>query len=128
MLLPATGDILAVGGFNNPSGILNTAERYRPSAGTWSATPTLRAARQGHTATLLVDDTVLVVSGLDDFAPVATNELYDAASNAWSAAAPPLTPRAGHSATALIDGRVLVVGGTGAGGVYLASAELFRRP
>jgi len=128
VLLPATGDILAIGGSNNLSGILNTAERYRPGTGIWSATPALDAARQGHTATLLGDGTVLVVSGLDDFGPVASNELYDPATNAWSAAAPPLTPRSGHSATALLDGQVLVVGGTGAGGVQLVSAELFQGP
>jgi N-acetylneuraminic acid mutarotase len=126
VLLPATGDILAVGGYNTVNGVLNTAEAYRPSTGMWSETPTLGAMRQGPTATLLADGKVLVVGGFDNSGPVASTELYDPVTNAWSIMGSSVTPRGGHSATALPDGRVLVAGGVDASGA-LANAELFIR-
>ena len=63
---------------------------------------TLNVSHSGHTATLLFDGRVLVVSGN-------TSEIFDPLSGTWTATAePPNANRSEHSATLLADGRVLV--------------------
>jgi hypothetical protein len=81
-------------------------------------------ARYGHTATLLLDGTVLVAGGYrggGTFDPLASADLYDPIRGTWSAAAGMIEPRSGHTATLLLNGQVLVVGG----GSGLGSAELY---
>jgi hypothetical protein len=77
-----------------------------------------------HSATLLPDGRVLIVSGPGD-AP-ATAEVWDPATASSSPTASPAETRLGHTATLLRDGRVLVVGGghESADGVH-ASAEIW---
>jgi hypothetical protein len=54
----------------------------------------MQTARQGgHTATRLIDGTVLVVGGYDDFGPVRSSELYEPATTSWSTTVPPETAR-----------------------------------
>ena len=78
-LLP-DGRVLVVGGYYDstaPSGrsnfttILASAELYDPGRGTWTAGGSMIGARGGHTATLLLDGTVLVEGN------GASAELYD---------------------------------------------------
>ena len=98
------------------------------TAGAWTITGAMVAARADHTATLLPDGTVLVAggyaSGLEPDS-LASAELYDPDSGSWSAAGAMIEARWGHTATLLPDGTVLVAGGTGDAGVGLASAELY---
>ncbi len=71
------------------------------------ATKHMKAARWGHTATLLTDGTVLAVSGK-------TGELYDPKADTWSDTKYTLWyPRIAHTATRLAneEGWVLIVGG-----------------
>jgi hypothetical protein len=68
------GTVLVTGG-NNGTGPLATAELYDPTAGTFSPTGSMGAARQSHTATLLNDGTVLVTGGTNG-APLASAERY----------------------------------------------------
>jgi len=64
-LLPS-GQVLVAGGVMDTAafyGTLNSAELYDPVAGTFTATASMSAARQEHTATLLPDGRVLVAGG-----------------------------------------------------------------
>ena len=96
-LLP-DGTLLVAGGYDDSSGSLASAERYDPTAGTWSATGSLAVARDGHTATLLPDASVLVAGGYNDSnGYLAGAELYDRNSGTWSATGT-LAPRARRTA------------------------------
>ena len=62
------GTVLIAGGQNpsnnmSPYGVLSSAEVYDPATSTFSATGDLKIAHTAHTATLLLDGTVLVAGG-----------------------------------------------------------------
>ncbi len=127
--LLASGKVLVAGGSypSGPSsvGYLASAELYDPTAGTWSATGSLAAGRESHTATLLPSGQVLVAGGSDGgVARLATAETYDPSSETWSAAGPLAAARERHTATLLPSGKVLVEGGYNPTGI-LAAAELY---
>ena len=103
---------------------LSTAEIYNPGAGTWTATGSMTAARQNHTATLLANGTVLVAGGTNG-SILSTAELYSA--GAWSATGAMTTTREWHTATLLPDGRVLAAGGSNDGTNSLNTGELSIR-
>ncbi len=76
----------------------------------------------GHSATLLNDGKVLVVSSSES----PTAELYDPDGGTWTATGSTDEGRYHHTATLLRDGKVLVVGGGGSLlGLPLASALLY---
>ncbi|HET7486720.1 MAG TPA: kelch repeat-containing protein [Acidimicrobiales bacterium] len=144
--LLADGSLLVAGGTRTTDFRhmfpLATSEIYRfepdaPASGLWSGTGRLDGcddkasciAREGHTASLLTDGSVLVVGGLaipcgcQQLVPVPTAERYDPRTGTWRSAPglPPGTERAYHSATTLADGRVLVVGGLHGFGPVISS-------
>ena len=78
-------------------------------AAKWVAASPLSVARAWHTATLLLDDRVLVVGGSGDL----TAELYDPVTDTWRGAANMSAADSGPAtATLLRDGKVLIVGGS----------------
>lgn len=132
--LLSDGTVLVAGGESDPCAGgcpgLASAELYDPDSSTWRATGSMTTTRYQHTATRLLDGSVLATGGFTRAADgvQGSAELYDHASGAWRATAAMSTPRVNHTATLLPDGRVLVVGGaascsTGCRG--LASAELY---
>ena len=84
--------------------------------------------RAGHTATLLLDGTVVVTGGgatdsrNNPTPTLASAELYDPISGTWSATAGMIEARYGHTATLLLNGQVLVADG---GFAAPGSAELY---
>jgi hypothetical protein len=86
-------------------------------------TGSLVTARFRHTATLLSDGRVLVVTGNTSDGPVASAELYDPASGIWTATGRLGFSVLGHTATLLPNGKVLVAGGGFL--VDYSSAELY---
>ncbi|HEY6888159.1 MAG TPA: kelch repeat-containing protein, partial [Solirubrobacter sp.] len=91
--------------------IASAARAAPPSvAPGFTAGPMMNLAREGHTATLLLDGRVLVTGGFGD-AEGRSAELYDPATNTWTPTPNMSTPRVNATATRLLDGRVLVVGG-----------------
>lgn len=92
----------------------------------------LQVPRAGHTATRLLDGSVLVVGGrgTDSLTELSSVERYQPKARRFVKAAPLRQGRSGHTATLLADGTVLVVGGTAHRGeesrfVALASAERY---
>lgn len=87
----------------------------------WQATGSMRTAHRAHSAALLADGRVLVISGTGT---MPSAEIYDPATGSWTLVAAPLVPRHDATATLLNDGRVLLAGGHAAGGVT-THAELY---
>ena len=89
------------------------------------ATGDMRAARSGHTATLLADGRVLIVGGGDGSSVLASAELFDPVAGTFSSTKGNL--KQARKLTALffcLGGKVLITGGDDST-VSLSSAELF---
>jgi len=126
-LLPS-GKVLLAGGDSLDGDVspLASAELYDPATGTFSATGSMTAAREYHSATLLLNGMVLIAGGegssRDAFARA---ELYDPSTGNFSATGGMTVAREYHTATLLTDGMVLVAGGQDSSAFTLASAELY---
>ncbi len=115
--LPASGQVLIVGGTSDGSTALNTAELYDPLTGQFTLTSPMSTARWMHTATLLSDGTVLIAGG-DDGAgdTLSSAEIYNPGTNKFTlVSSSMLIGRKLAQAIALGDGTVLITGGAGAG-------------
>jgi len=93
------------------------AEVYDPDSGNWTSTGKM-VWGGGHTATLLLDGTVLVRGDRG-------SELFDPVTGTWTATRSKAAQRHSHAAILLPDGRVLVVGGHIDGDTPTNSAELY---
>jgi len=108
------GRVLAAGGVDDGGNVTRTYEIYDPDKKTWTCPwdkdkkKHLRHSRSGHTATLLRDGKVLLVSGY-------TGEIYNPKTDSWTFTRDTLWyPRQAHTATLLPNGdnyEVIVAGG-----------------
>jgi hypothetical protein len=127
--LLANGQVLVVGGTGGSSngGLLASAELYDPLSASWTTVASLADARAQHTATLLLDGTLLVTGGergaSDD--RVESTELFDPVRGSWTTTGTIQEARLHHTATLLGNGMVLVAGGVDGAMNPLASAELY---
>lgn len=125
------GRVLLVGGCSDPdcASVLATAELYDPAANTWSRAGTMTERRAGHTATSLVDGSVIVAGGCTDVACMfilPTVEIWTAAAGGSFTAGPTmLGARHSHTATRLATGEVLVAGGGNGAAASIPSAMVF---
>ena len=127
------GRVLLTGGDKNAGyrSQLASAEIYDPSTGTFSATGSMSTPREGHTATMLRDGTVLVVGGSPNgIQTTGSAEIYDPVSGTFSPTAHLHQPRVAHVAALLGTGQVLIAGG-GRGGMpggYISydTAEIYN--
>jgi Galactose oxidase, central domain len=83
------------------------------------------AARSGHTATLLMDGSVLVAGGTIDATPPSAELFIPASSSFAPTGGGMVYARSGHCASLLPDGRVLLVGGGDAKSNLFQTAEVF---
>jgi serine protease inhibitor len=134
------GRVLVVGSDNicTPGGAWDesaAAEVFDPATGSWSATESLNAPRDGFVAVALPDGRVLITGGMTSgdpavgpFGAYTSTKLYDPRTGAWSATGLMEVARYAPVAALLHDGRVLVAGGTyidDAKQKNLASAEIY---
>ncbi|WP_258167832.1 kelch repeat-containing protein [Paraburkholderia sp. BL21I4N1] len=124
-LLLTNGKVLSVGGVDSFE-IGGLSEIYDPALGRWTTHAPMSYTRQGFTATLLADGTVLATGGTNA-TPTQTRyeERYDPVANQWSTVPGMMSQRVAHTATLLPDGQVLVAGGLGFNSYSFASAELY---
>ena len=80
--------------------------------------------RAAHTATRLLDGSVLIAGGITSSVATADVELYSPASRTFSPTGPLTTARGAASAAMLANGDVLITGGTGGDGQVLDTAEI----
>jgi hypothetical protein len=127
--LIAGGKVLIVGGEGPVMGssglqVTATAEVYDPSTMSFAPTGSMAEARNSHTATLLMDGTVLVAGGGNN-SPTA--ELYDPSTSSFTRTGNMEFGRSGHTATAMTPPSgiycVLVVGGGSLN--HIATAEIY---
>lgn len=115
------GGALVVGGTRvdaagGATQVVATAERFDPTARTWSATGPMTLGASNRSAVLLADGRILVAGGVASLrvgsAPaIVSAELYDPTSDTWSPTASLPEAREGAVFVALRDGTALLVGG-----------------
>jgi hypothetical protein len=110
----ADGRVLMAGGSAGPA-TLASAEIYDPATHNVLPTGSMNYARQGASATLLPNGTVLIAGGTDSSGvPTSLCELFDPVLGTFSYTGSLSAMRTSHSALLLPDGRVFVVGGKSA--------------
>ena len=122
----SNGKVLACGGYDG-SNVLNSVEMYDPAAGVWTQKSPMNQRRYAHSAVLLGNGRVLVLSGVDQTypPPLNTAEIYDPVSDTWTLTGNMITGRVGPNAIVLKSGKVLVAGGAGNGYGDFNSSEIF---
>ncbi len=115
--LLADGRVLVAGGAAQGGGgfVFSSAEIYKPSTNSWSATPDMPAGG-GYTknaAALLPNGRVLIAGGAspDEMDTYNAAELYDPVANAWATTANMSRVRFDFTLTLLQNGKVLAAGG-----------------
>lgn len=127
-LIPATGQVLVVGGMSDCGCVEDSTELYQPDpggTGTWTAAGRLTTPRALHTATVLQGVFVMVAGGTaDGFFGLASTELFTPGPNDWYETNPLNAARFLHTATLLPSGDILVAGGVEEF-ITLNSSEIF---
>ena len=138
--LPASGDVVLVGGWSSGNKSTGTAEFFDPNTGKFQPTGSMATTAGGLSAALLESGSILVAGGFGGSSKFshkgvtttvkgsATNnlQLFDPTTGLFTAATSPLsTPRFGATATVLTSGKVLIAGGFDGTGTPLNTAEVF---
>jgi N-acetylneuraminic acid mutarotase len=106
MTLLNNGKVLAAGGrVTDQLQLTNTAKLYDPAADTWTDTGSLNIARHSHTAQLLPNGNVLIISGNG----TATCEIYNPTTGLWSLTGSLPAARLLPQAEVLLNGKVMLI-------------------
>jgi len=108
--------VLLTGGLTTEEGFIrasSSAEVYDMAAETFTLVGNMNAQREGHTATLLPNETVAMAGGKYVGVLTASVDLFDPATNGFRATANLSLPRAFHTATLLANGDLIFAGGAG---------------
>lgn len=133
-LTSAGSPVVVTGGRQSLGGSLvsaNVLEVFDPATGQWTVDAVAALPRAGHTATLLQDETVLVVGGIGTNGfPRNSGAIYTYDDVSKTGTLSPVgntlaDERAFHSATLLPDATVLLVGGHDASNVAVGTAQLY---
>ncbi|WP_342377007.1 galactose oxidase [Myxococcus stipitatus] len=122
--LPATEEILVVGGGTGPNGGLKSADIYSCRDGSWRRAAELNVPRNALSLTL-VNGKAVAIGGFNETGALGSMEVYDPnqPDSGWKPLPKSLSvKRNGHVATPLGEGRVLVTGsveGAASAGVEL---------
>jgi Galactose oxidase, central domain/Kelch motif len=81
------------------------------ASGAWSPTGTMLSARDGHTATILINGKILAAGGSNNGVALTSTELYNPAAGTWASTGSMNVARSHARAVLLSNGSVLVMGG-----------------
>lgn len=124
--LLGSGKVLVTGGVDSNGNVLDTAELYDPTNGTFTLTAgKMSDQRSTHSATLLGNGKVLLTGGDSASSAIASAEVFDPSSGTFATTGSMGTPRSAQRATLLNNGTVLVEGGSDQNGSPLVAAELY---
>jgi len=126
-VLLITGMGFYAGGMTSDGSVLNSADIFNPNTGAFNASAgTMVSSRVFHTATQLLNGSVLLVGGRDTKGNILnTAEAYNPVADSFVALPFAMTDaREFHTATLLNSGQVLVAGGVDNNGAT-ATAEIF---
>lgn len=116
-------NVLVLGGESAPELYYADADLV---AGTFDAVIDLPEARADHSATLLNDQTVLLVGGTSGVRKALSSvEAFDPKTQTFSPRPSLKRPRSEHGATRTVNGQVLVAGGIDNLGALITQAELY---
>jgi hypothetical protein len=105
--------VLMAGGESAPGVPVDTWDLWDPDSDEIIASGTMNAARFNHTATVLIDGTVLFAGGGTTSSALETTEIYNPSSRTFSPGTNMNARRTQHTATLLHNGDVLLTGGEG---------------
>lgn len=120
-------DVLIAGGVHEAGTLaMSYTDVFDTLGGSFLPVGNMWNGRAYHTATLLLDGTVLVAGGLDFTLtePIRQAELYDL-NGSWTVTGMMTGERAHHTATLLPSGRVMVIGGLSKAGEYYLGSEIY---
>lgn len=81
-------------------------------------------ARVGHTASVLLNNKILVADGSNGSNFLNTAELYDSSTGNWTSVSYMIFMRGDHTVSVLADGKVIAIGGCDDSS-YLNSTEIY---